>query len=364
MKIIYGVPSEGMGHATRSKVVIGHLLSRGHDVRVATSDRAADFMEKAFPGRVFRIEGFHLKYDKGTVDRWKSFSHLVASAPESLVANARQFLNLHRDFVPDAVISDFESFTYYFAKTHALPILSIDNMQVINRCALDLEIPEEEVENRRLAKAIIKAKVPFCARYLVTSFFDAPPRKPRTEIVAPILRDAILAASVREGDHILVYQTATSQTDLIDGLAKVKGQKFLVYGFNRDEDLGDIQLKKFSEDGFIDDLAGSKAVLTNGGFSLISEAVYLHKPVLSFPLAGQFEQWVNGAEVERMGYGRNFPKFTPDAVKAFLFDLDDFAGAVAKHRQDGNQQVFDAVDRFLAELGSGVLEQGGEEDEG
>ncbi len=357
MKILYGVPSEGMGHATRSKVIITHLLDSGHDVRVATSDRAADFMEKAFPGRVFKIEGFHLKYDKGTVDRWKSFSHLVSSAPESLVTNTRQFLNVHRDFAPQVVISDFESFSYYFAKVHRIPILSIDNMQVINRCTLDLAIPEEETENHRLAKAIIKAKVPFCARYLVTSFFDAPPRKPRTEVVAPILREAILNTTPSRGEHILVYQTATSQTDLVEGLARVKGQKFLVYGFNRDEDHGDIQLKKFSEDGFIHDLASSKAVLTNGGFSLISEAVYLHKPVLSFPLSGQFEQYVNGAEVERMGYGRNFAKFSPDAVKAFLFDLNDFTQAVSQHHQEGNHQILTAVDQFLNEVGAGSVDE-------
>lgn len=362
MKILYGVPSEGMGHATRSKVIIAHLLSAGHDVRVATSDRAADFMEKAFPGRVFRIEGLHLQYDKGTVARWKSFSHLLASAPESLVTNVGQFLQVHSDFAPEVVISDFESFSYYFAKIHGLPILSVDNMQVINRCQLDMKIPDEESENYLLAKTIIKAKVPFCARYLVTSFFDAPPRKARTEMVAPILRDAILQTKPRAGEHILVYQTATSQSDLIEGLKAVKGQKFWVYGFNRDEDHGDVVLKKFSEDGFIDDLASCKAVLTNGGFSLISEAVYLHKPVMSFPLAGQFEQFVNGAQVERMGYGRHFAKFSPDAVKAFLYDLGDFASAVVAHHQDGNQQVLAAVDRFLEEAAAGTLESGDEED--
>ncbi|MEN9354456.1 MAG: hypothetical protein RL318_1781 [Fibrobacterota bacterium] len=358
MKILYGVPSEGMGHATRSKVIIAHLLEAGHDVRVATSDRAAELLEKAFPGRVFKIEGFHLKYDKGTVDRWKSFSHLLTTAPESLLTNVKQFLHVHRDFQAEVVISDFESFTYYFAKAHSLPILSIDNMQVINRCQLDFTIPEDETENYQVAKAIIKAKVPFCARYLVTSFFTAAPRKARTEMVAPILREAILAAVPREGDHILVYQTATSQTDLIDGLKQVKGQKFRVYGFNRDEDHGDIQLKKFSEDGFIDDLASCKAVLTNGGFSLISEAVYLHRPILSFPLSGQFEQFVNAAQVERMGYGRNFPKFSSDAVKAFLFDLDAFALAVKNHHQDGNTLVLDAVAKFLAEVQAGTLEEG------
>ena len=32
----------------------------------------------------------------------------------------------------------------------------------------------------------------------------------------------------------------------------------------------------------------ARGVITGGGFSLLSEAVYLHKPVLSVPLDGQF----------------------------------------------------------------------------
>jgi len=36
MKILYGVNGEGMGHATRSEVVIGSLLGE-HDVRVMAS---------------------------------------------------------------------------------------------------------------------------------------------------------------------------------------------------------------------------------------------------------------------------------------------------------------------------------------
>ena len=38
MRILYGVNGEGMGHATRSQVVIDDLLER-HDVRVARRAR-------------------------------------------------------------------------------------------------------------------------------------------------------------------------------------------------------------------------------------------------------------------------------------------------------------------------------------
>ena len=41
MKIIYGVVGEGMGHATRSRVILEHLLSEGHEICVVVSGRAS-----------------------------------------------------------------------------------------------------------------------------------------------------------------------------------------------------------------------------------------------------------------------------------------------------------------------------------
>ena len=40
MRILYGVVGEGMGHATRSAVVLSHLIARGHELRVVVSGRA------------------------------------------------------------------------------------------------------------------------------------------------------------------------------------------------------------------------------------------------------------------------------------------------------------------------------------
>lgn len=358
MKILYGIPSEGMGHATRSQVIIEHLLASGHDVRIATSDRAFTLLDKAFPGRCFRIEGLHLRYEGGAVDKSATFAHLMANAPEGLVKNVQQYFRLMKEEVPDVVISDFESFTYYFAKLRGVPLLSIDNMQVIHRCKLGFEVPEEEDDSYQLAKAIIRAKVPFCERYLVSAFFAAQPRKPNTVVVPPILRQKILdarAARPPEGEHVLVYQTASSQEDLIEGLRALRHIDFRVYGLHRDEVIGNVTLRSFSEDGFIAELASSRAVVTNGGFSLISEAVYLNRPICSFPLRGQFEQFVNGAEVERQGYGRRFREFSPDALKAFFYDLDHFRDRVAHYEQDGNRLTLEAVDAFLSEVAAGEV---------
>ena len=338
MNILYGVPGEGMGHATRSKVVIDFLLKE-HNVQVVSSARAYQFLAKSFPQNVHEIKGLHFAYKNAQVSKLGTFMLNLKSAPTNLVNNFSKYLLIDKNFKPDVVISDFESFTTFFAKLHRIPLISIDNMQVMDRCTLDIEIPKDERGNFKLAKAILNAKVPGCRHYFVSSFFTAEIRKANT-IVPPIVRDAIQQARPTRGNHILVYQTSSSLSGMKQILHDIKGLNFYVYGFNKDERDGNVIFKTFSEQGFVDDLASAAAVIANGGFSFISEAVYLKKPVFSFPLKNQFEQYVNAAYIQKLRYGRHFEALSSDAIKAFLYDLDFFTGNLSTYDQDGNKILF------------------------
>ncbi|MDX5346369.1 MAG: UDP-glucuronosyltransferase [Hymenobacteraceae bacterium] len=350
MRILYGVPGEGMGHATRSKVIISHLLEQGHEVQVVSSARAFTFLDKSFPGRVHEIKGYHIAYKNAKVSKLGTAMLALKTAPENLQKNFHRYRQLLEQEKPELIISDFESFTYLFAKYHRLPIISIDNMQVINRCTLDVPVPKEERNNLSIAKNIVKAKVPRSDHYLIASFFDAPVCKERSTLVPPIIRKEILQAKPSVKDHILVYQTSTSQANLVESLQQLPEEKFYVYGFNKDEQHGNVQLKAFSEEGFICDLATAKAVMANGGFSLLSEAVYLHKPICSVPIAGQFEQFLNAAYIEKLGYGRHFSSFNADEIKAFLYDLPKFRENVQQYRQEGNEELFQKLDEVMREV--------------
>lgn len=346
MKILYGVPGEGMGHATRSKVIVTHLLEN-HDVHMVSSARAYQFLNKAFPGRVTEIEGFHLAYKNARVEKIRTAMKILKGASGQLYRNFQRYRHLDKQFSPDLVISDFESFSFLFALQHKLPIISIDNMQIISRCQLEFSIPKEERINHQIARNIIKAKVPGCKSYFITTFFYPPIIKKSTRLVPPILRDAILAAPRSDGKHITVYQTSESQESLVKILQQLPRERFLVYGFNRDANYGNVQLKSFNEDGFIRDLAGGKAVLSNGGFSLISEAVYLHKPVCAVPIKAQFEQYVNAAYIEKLGYGRHLNQFSPDSIKAFIYELGTYRQNLESYAQDGNREIFRVLDHEL-----------------
>ncbi|HEY8078710.1 MAG TPA: glycosyltransferase family protein, partial [Labilithrix sp.] len=132
MKILYGVVGEGMGHAMRSRVILEHLVAQEHDVEIMASGRAVDFLAKRFEG-VNRIHGLHMIYEENRVRPVKTLVSNVVTGAAGMPKNIAAYFELITSFRPQAVISDFESWTYLYAQTHRLPILSIDNMQIINR---------------------------------------------------------------------------------------------------------------------------------------------------------------------------------------------------------------------------------------
>jgi uncharacterized protein (TIGR00661 family) len=268
-----------------------------------------------------------------------------------MVENASRSFEDVRHFDPKLVISDFDSYAWLFAKRFGLPIVSIDNQQLIHKCKHDEEIRRGFEADYRATRAFVKAKLPGCDHYVVTFFCEPPVRKKfqgRVTIVPPILRPEILAAKPKRGAHVLVYQTSTSDTQLVAELNAVKGTRFVVYGLRRDAVEGNCTIKDFSEAGFIRDLASCRAVVSNGGLSLMHEAIYLGKPVFSVPVRHAFEQEINARYLERMGYGLCAPKTDAGLLAAFLAQEKKYAERVATHRQDGNRACFRVVDELVA----------------
>ncbi|MFO0555919.1 MAG: glycosyltransferase family protein [Polyangiaceae bacterium] len=358
MKILYGVVGEGMGHAMRSRVVLEHLVKEGHDVEIMASGRAVDFLAKRFEG-VNRIHGLHMIYEENRVRKGKTLWSNVLTGATGVPKNIAAYFELISSFRPECVISDFESWTYLYAKAHRLPVVSIDNMQIINRCIIPPEVYAGHDADYSIAKAFVKGKLPFCDEYLITTFFRPEIRKPKTQLVPPILRPEILAAPRSNGEHLLVYQTAEGNETLADTLKKT-GLPCRIYGMKRDlkgdETDANLVYRPFSETGFIEDLASSRGVIAGGGFTLMGEAVYLHKPMLAIPLGGQFEQVLNSRYLAREGFGAAADTLDdPKTVHDFVAALPQYAKALSSYAQDGNNDLYRAVDAFLDRAAAGLV---------
>lgn len=333
-----------MGHATRSAVVLAELVKE-HEVHIVVSGRAREYLARRFEN-VHGIWGLTLTYEGNEVRKWQSVLENLKGAVEGWPLNVRAYLELAEAYKPELVISDFETFSYLFAKRHRLPVLSIDNIQIINRCAHDADLIAGHEDSFELTRSLVKSKLPGCSHYLITSFFNPPVRKERTTLVPPILRPEVIAARPEKGEHLLVYQTATTNQGLAEMLA-ASGLPCRVYGMRRDlrEDVveGSLIYRPFSDQGFIDDLRTARAVITGGGFTLMSEAVFLRKPVLSIPVAGQFEQVLNALYLAKLRYGLYARELTPSVLAEFLARLDEYSAALEGYAQDGNTVMMSAL---------------------
>ncbi len=382
MNLLYGVVGEGMGHATRSEAVIRHLLARGHRLVILASGKAEPYLRAAFRDehavRVDEIRGLFMKYAGNRVDRLDTVVSLLRSIPSAAVINFRELQALNAiNAIPeqafDAVVTDFETMAHRYGRWKGLPVINIDNMSIITRCDhRALHIPAQYGFDRLLAAAITEAKVHRSTHYLVTTFFY-PPLRPEcadnTFLFPPILREEIFQAGrdlrtgqVMTGDELLVYHTSATFVPLLDAL-EAAGIPCTVYGFDPQRFAGryrHLRIKPRDRDLFFADFTRAAAVVTGGGFSLMSEAVHLGKPVLSLPLDGQFEQTLNALYLEQLGYGLHCDgKQVARDPGGFRTHLNEFRSRLPEYRanlaqytrehpQQDNSALLAKLDELLA----------------
>ena len=158
MRILYGAVGEGLGHATRSRVVAAHLLEQGHEVKMAASGRALPYLREHLPD-VEEIWGTSFVLEQGTVNAWKTLSANIRGGVRGVPEDWHRGSAIARSFGPDVVITDFDGFAYLFAKAHRKPVLSVDNIQMVDRCDHDTEIRKGVERDYLAARAFVGAKI-------------------------------------------------------------------------------------------------------------------------------------------------------------------------------------------------------------
>ncbi len=347
LRILYGVNGEGMGHATRSEVVIGSLLER-HEVRVLASGAAFRHLCERLP-RVDEVFGPSFALDEGEIRRWATVRQNLLLARHELPHTVRAWVSEVDDWKPDVVISDFEPLTGVYARLTRAPLIAIGNINMLDRCRHDSEIVGRERNDFLLARALAHSMLPGAASYIVTTFFRPPLRHGATTLVPPIVRPEIIDATTVRGDHLLVYSSGDDA--LIDSLRTAEA-RCLIYGMRGGPDEatvdGNLEFRPRSTEGFVDDLRTARGVVAGGGFSLLTEAIYLGKPVLSIPLRGQFEQLMNARYLERLGYGLCAATASAERVGSFVSRIGEFEDALAGYTHSGNAVALEAIeDRAL-----------------
>lgn len=333
--IFYCICGEGMGHAIRSSVIIDRIKDK-YDVYIFSSDRAYKYLNEKFDN-VYKIGGFNTVYINNKVSNTKTLINALKRNPLNIKEGYEELYKKARKLSPDVIVTDFEIYATMVSKLLSIPLISLDNIHMITQTAIDYP-PKHQGEMLK-AKGVIKSYIIKPKIHILTSFFY-PKIKPKKRAVLypPVIREDILKLKPTIEDHIIVYQTSKESVKLVEQL-KSLNEKFIVYGFNKDEVDKNLTYKLFNENEFYNDLASAKAVICNGGFTFISEAISLKKPIYSVPAIGNFEQTLNGFYVQKLGYGEYHEEMSPKKVEKFLKRLPKYQEKLAKVKKTNNDGI-------------------------
>lgn len=341
-RILYGVHGTGHGHAMRG-LTIARALPQ-HDFLFIANDDAPAVLEPEF--QVKRLPNLGTAFKNYKVD----FPATVKKALP-LLWNRREYikevLKVITDFKPDVCMTDLEYFTPRAAKIASIPCLTLDHQHIITCCQHDL--PIDMLWDNFVQGISPRFLFPPTESNLLISFYS-PPILPayKARVAPPILREKLLKLSPTDEGHILVYQSNSTDRALLDFL-KRSHRKAYIFGYGKESGRsGNIHFRPKSETEFLELLAGASYVIQGGSHTLMGEALYMGKPILSLPIEAMLEQRFNALYLEKLGYGRKAAMRDLDAgfMEKFEADLPSFKARITEVNFLGNETVFKLVDDF------------------
>lgn len=349
-RIVYALSGQGRGHASRGIAISKALREHGHDVLFCCGGTAREILESQ-EERVIGVPALRQMMDGNEVQvvqtlryNWRHLLHV----PDITSRLAETFSS----YGADLLITDFEAFAPRAARRIGLPVLSFNHQQVITETRYQL--PRSCWFHAGLAYATVKLIAPSHPKHvLLTSFFFPPVKHPsRTTMVPPIIRPAVQEATPSSRDHVLVYYNQPEGAEYVLDVLRQVDTSFIVYNFTPPapaDRYANIEFKKPSVEGFLDDLASSRAVICTAGFTLISEALFLGKPLLVVPNRGIFEQTLNALFLQREGLGEAVidEPLTRERVDGFLTQIPAYEARLRDRPACGNKKAIACIERVL-----------------
>ena len=301
MRILYGVQATGQGHISRARAMARALRDYPVEVEWLFSGRPRHklFDMEAFGDYHYR-SGLSFATRKGRIRYLDTLRH----------NRLRQFTRDIRELDVgsyDVVVTDFEPVTAWAGR-----LAGVETVGIGHQYAFGANTPR--AGHGWMSELIMRNFAPV-SRPLGLHWYPY-----ANNILPPILDLPDLPR--KRGEHILVYLPFEDQQAVCRLLQQFPGQSFVQYASELDHcRLGNVEQFPASISGFKLHLAGSRGVICNSGFELISECLHWGKPVLTKPLHGQMEQVSNALALEQLGYARRCQELRADNICDWLDKL-------------------------------------------
>jgi len=334
-RILYGVMGNTNGHVMRTLSIVPRMPE--DEFHFVAGGRAAELLKDRYP--VHEVPVLRTKHRKHRLSLSGTIGQIIHRITEIPVITSR-LLDLMDHFQPDLIVSDREFFLPLAAMRARRACISIDHTHILKAC--HYSIPPHLLFNWSLTMLNDYFLFDHTRKNLIVSFFHPPVKKGcQDEIFDAVIRPHLEKIRPVHGEKIFVYLSIHGFHHLIDHL-QATGREIVVYGSHRPPGrYGCVEYRSFDETRMVEDLASCTYAVINGGHNLISEALYFGKPILCFPIAGLFEQYINAYHVQKLGYGEYTYDYAPkkDYLLSFEEKLATFTENISKNFREGSRHL-------------------------
>lgn len=299
MKVLYGINTNGQGHINRARVFIKELLHDGHDVHVLLAGKRPPAYAFNLAPKVF--------YKPGPIDIYKDHEVALSKTLQANLKRLWKYANSRRELIQldkkenfDAIFSDFEPLSSTLGKQAKKPVICIDHQHSLFHSAVE-EAPGKASDKVGF-KIVMNIMLPYYTHCFSIDFTESIESKEDITIFPLVWKQEFDDYEITNGNHFIAYLARYDQQKLIDIFSQFPKETFFVYGFNQNKTIDNIQFKKTSRKGFLEDLVSSRAIIGNAGFNLAWEGCLVKKPLWLIPHKRQFEQITNAYRLQKRNH--------------------------------------------------------------
>jgi len=323
-RIGFSLAGEGRGHAARV-VALSQVLRERYDIVYFCPEPARDFIVRHIPDATIEPVPALMFVKTG-----HGIDYL-----RTMMTTIRQFRSRERDIAHLAgrirelgvsvLISDFEPYASWAAARCDVPILNLNHPGVILKF---LSISPAVW----LAQGVATLMMPPAQKTVICSFYRGD--------VGPIIRDGLRRGGRTRGDYYLVYVKESSRDRVQAVLDRFPDMRFRVFPDPTSD--------------FTEALLGCRGVIAPAGHQLLSESLFLGKPVLAIPQLGHFEQRLNARMLRLSGRGRRGRIRTLEKdLSRFIGEIDSYPRAIAGLEPycftDDTMRAVSLIEQFIRE---------------
>lgn len=360
MNCLFIVQGEGRGHMTQALALAAILRRGGHDVAAVLvgRDRTRDvprFFRKTIGAPVHTFHSPAFQTDDS--NRAVRLSRTVLGTLTSTRAFGKSLDVIGRNvagYRPDLVVNFFEPLAGLYYRIHhpAVPMICIGHQYLAHHEAFPF--PPRRPFSRRALRLFTDLTAAGATKRLALAFQPLPeadaPAEKNIAVVPPLLRAEVFDLPENCAEpFLLAYVLNSGYAQRIFEWHRTRPDT-IVHCFwdnrsapSRYSPVPHFTFHRLNDRTFLSMMARCQALICTAGFESVCEAMYLHKPVLTVPVEGHFEQACNARDAVNAGAG----------ITSELFDIDQLLEYIPSRPTasgDFRSWVRSAPDVYLAEI--------------